>query len=458
METRMPSQDPDSEPHHRDFLDSTATGSDVTIEPEFRQPKGSGDDYSGRSSRRLVGATLVVTALLLGWLLAESAPSNSADTVPAALAAPTLAETPATPRTHDSQSQVVERSEPLLPLRQEVPGFADTITALTWDNLGVGIQRWRDDRPAPEIIGSFDHGDGMSSRGLDASGQWFSEIRGDSVLVVHRLSDPASRHVGHRLTEESGGRRLWSAVWHDMRAGSLAWLACNQDVPGSSVALFVADATKAGNGLEKLRLVDHACADRGVWLARWGDWGFLLYRTERASTVQELLSYEGTMVAEGRFDPDGEWLVGIGSEYTTVWTEGPGNTDASSFVLSPDGLDRLPVPGLVRGERLESALVSPDGSYLGIVPDLVANYGSVVRIVTVDTGTVVAEITQPAFWVNGMVWSTDSRFLVYQRWPDVTSNWAGVPRDVELVFYNTEEHAGVALPLSGYAPLLRSGR
>ena len=117
----------------------------------------------------------------------------------------------------------------------------------------------------------------------------------------------------------------------------------------------------------------------------------------------------------------------------------------------------MPVAGLAGGERLESALASPDGSLLALLPDLVANYGSVVRIVEADTGSVLFEIAEPSWWVTRMVWSMDGRFLVYERWPDVTSNWAGVPEGVELVFFDTESHSGVALPLPGYAPALRSG-
>ncbi len=169
-----------------------------------------------------------------------------------------------------------------------------------------------------------------------------------------------------------------------------------------------------------------------------------------------LLNAEGTEIARGRLEPKGEWFVGVGPARSSVWTEGPQKDEASSFLLSADGLDRRPVPGLDAGERLESALASPDGSLLALVPDLVAHYGSEVRIVAADTGSVVAELTQPSWWVARMVWSTDSRFLIYERWPDVTANWAGVPQDVELVFYDTRTDTGVAFPLPGNASALRS--
>lgn len=370
---------------------------------------------------------------------------------------PTTAAALASPSTTGGvQSGVVESSPlPALPLEEAVPGFTDAITALTWDNHGVDILQWRAEQGAPEAVGAFAHGGGSSNRSLDASGGWFSEVRGSSVLVVRPVGNGDSGPVGTRLLEETGVR-LWSAVWHDSQPGRLAWLACEVDAPGSSVGLFFADVTAEAAPVEMLQLGDVRCADRGVWLARWGDWGLLLHRTGGSGTTQVLLSADGRRVTEGRLDPRGEWFVGVGPELTTVWTEGLANAPASSFALSPDGLDRTPVPGLAPGERLESALISPNGSHLALVLDLAANFGSALRIVEVDAGPAVVEITHPSFWVSGMVWSTDGRYLVYQRWPDIASNRAGVPSDVELVFYDTETRGGVALPLPGYASLLRS--
>jgi hypothetical protein len=337
-----------------------------------------------------------------------------------------------------------------------VPGFVDTITTLTWGNHGLEILRWRASQPAPETMVSLDHDDGGWNRSVDASGRWFIEIRGDSDLTLRAVGDRDAQSGRRRLFEEIGGAGGWSAVWHDTRPGQLAWLGCPTQAPGSSVTLYKTDVTIQSADPMTLPQRDFACEDPGVWLARWGEWGMLLHTTEGSGTAQVLLNAGGTEVAKGHLDPEGEWFVGVGPETTTVWTEGLGIEGASSFLLSPDGLDRKPVPGLNHGERLESALGSPDGSLLALVPDLAASYGSVVRIVEADTGSVVAEIAEPSWWVTRMVWSTDSRFLVYERWPDVTSNWAGVPQDVELVFYDTKADAGVALPLPGYAPALRS--
>lgn len=339
-----------------------------------------------------------------------------------------------------------------VPLQEVVPGFVDTITTLVWSHNGVEVWRWSASQPGPETVLSLRHGDGGLSRSVDASGRWFAEIQRDSGLTVHHLVDGAASEELRPADDE----RAWAPVWHDTRQGRLAWLACRTEDPGSVVALYSADVTDGAAQPVGVPLVDFTCEHPGVWLARWGDWGMLLHSAEGSGTTEVLLDAEGIQIAEGRLSPDGQWFVGAGPDGTTVWTEGTGRTGASSFLLSSDGLRRRPVPGLAQGERLESALGSPDGSLLALVPDLAATFGSVVRIVGAESGSVVAEIEEPSWWVTRMVWSTDGRFLVYERWPDVTAYWAGVPQDVELVFYDTETEAGVALSLPGYAPALRS--
>lgn len=428
-----------------------APGDDVTVDPELRQSNESGLG-DGRGPGWLVVAAVIGAAVLVTWLLRISAPEIPQPTNLPTVGAPTLPMSSSPPTANGPLVPIVRYSGGDLPLRQVLPEFTDVVAALMWDNQGVGVMRWPPEQVGPETVMSRDHSDGNTNRSLDASGEWFSEVRAYSALVVHPVweSDPE----GARLFEQSGVR-VWSPVWHDRRPGRLAWLACDVDAPGSLIRLYTADVA-ADAAPESRRKLGVACEDRGVWLARWGDWGMLLRRTGPSGTVHVLTDSEASKLAEGRLHPEGEWFIGVGPGSTTVWTEGLETTAASSFLLSPDGTDRGPVPGLNPEERLESAQVSPDGSSLALVLDLVANYGSVVRIVDTSTGSVVAEIAQPSSWVNGMTWSSDGRFLVYQRWPDVTSNRAGLPRDVELVFYDTQASAGVAFPFSGVASLLRS--
>lgn len=400
----------------------------VTIDPEFRPGKRS---RSGRDrSRYWIGATVIVVAILAASLLLRvSGPAS---------------------RTAPPHQAIFDT-----PLQEVVPGFSDTITILAWRNQGVDILRWPASQPAPEQELSLDHADG-SNRSLDASGRWLVEIQEQSVLAV-RAVDGGSAGSG-TLLDDTGGGRVWSAAWHDTRPGRLAWLTCPAGDPAAEVALHTADVTDAGAEATTRPTTGFACGGSGVWLARWGDWGSLLYLNEGSGTTEVLLNAEGTEIARGQLSPDGKWLVGVGPELTTVWTEGPGSPDAAAFVVSPDGLDHRPVPGLAVGERLEIASVSPDGLLLALVPVVDSNFGSMVRIVDAGTGAVVAEIAEPSSWVDRLVWSSDSRFLAYERWPDVPLNWAGVPQRVELAFYDTKTNAGVALSLPGYSAALRSSR
>jgi hypothetical protein len=336
-----------------------------------------------------------------------------------------------------------------------MPGFVDTITTLVWRSQGVDILRWEASQSVPETEVSLDHNDGGWNRRLDASGLWLVEMREDSVVTVRAVHDGDSESASSQRAGQMAVGRGWSAVWHDTRPGHLAWLACPNEGPGASTVLYTTDVTVEPADPVTLSLEGFSCDDPGVWLARWGDWGLLL-QTAAGSGTQVLLSDAGAEVQRGHLGPDGEWFVGVGPGGTTVWTEGPAQLGASSFLVSSNDPERRPVPGLAPGERLESALESPDGSLLALVPDLTANFGSEVRIVEVDSGSVVAEIAEPSSWVSRMVWSSDSRFLLYERWLDIPSNWAGVPQDAELAFYDTVEDIGVAFQLPGYSAALRS--
>jgi hypothetical protein len=415
----------------------------VTIDPEFRHSgHRPAHDGGGAGWLALVGLAVAVTAL--GWLLA-AVDGATPPTDPDLEALTTLP-----PTASSTRSSVA-------PLREAVPGFTDTITAVTWDDAGVDVLRWPASESAPATMLALEHADGGRNRAVDASGRWFVEIRGASVLDVYVLSDGNPRSPEpRRVSSVLAGARTWSAAWHDTRPGRLGWLACPEDASGSSGELFTVDLSDPRAEPVALTLAGFPCEDRGLRLARWGDWGVLLHASEPSGIVQVLLDGDGRQLSAARLGPVGEWFVGVGPENTTVWTEGLSRSGAASYLLTADGLERRPVPGLAQGERLESAMASPDGSLLALVPDLVAHFGSVVRLVAVDTGDVVVEIVETSSWVNRMAWSGDGRYLIYERWPDVTSNWAGVPRHVELVFHDTEAGTITALPLPGYTAALRS--
>lgn len=419
----------------------------VTIDPEFRssgyRPTG-GDGGPGWIA--LVAVAVAVVAL--GWLLA--APNE----VPSQFEDPVLESLTTMPRASLASSSVSG-----VPLREAVPGFGDTITAVLWDNTGIDVLRWPASESAPATALALDHADGARHRAVDASGRWFLEIRAASVLDVYVVNDGNPRSAEpRRLSGAPAGVETWSAVWHDTRPGRLAWLACTDDALGSSSELVTIDLTDPRTDPVRLPLGDVPCADRRTWLTRWGDWGVLMHETEPSRIMQVLLDFQGRELAEEQLGPEGEWFVGVGPENTTVWTEGLGRSGASSFLLTADGLTRRPVPGLDAGERLETALTSPDGSFLALVPDLPAGAGSVVRIVDVDSGEAMAEIDEASSLVTRMDWSSDSRFLMYERWPDISLNWAGVPQLVELVFHDTEAGTTTALPLPGHTAALRSSR
>lgn len=418
----------------------------VTIDPEFSSSSSAAGVYGERSYRWIGFAALVVVAAALSWLLRspESGAPVAVGDAPASPPSPEPASVIPAPQRHRVGG---------MPLTDVVPGFADTLTTLTWRNDGVDVLRWRASQPVPETMLSLDH-EGGWNRDVDESGRWWVEIRRDEALTVHAVGDGTAWAASPLQLDAMRG--AWSAAWHDTRPGRLAWLACPGRAAGSFSTLYSIDVISETAELRALPLVDFTCQDRTVSLARWGDWGALLHTTDESGSGQALLDPGGTHVAMGRVGPEGEWFVGVGPDGATVWTEGLGRSQSSSFLLPADGAERRPVPGLADRDRLESAQASPDGSKLALVPDLVANFGSEVRIVDADSGVTLAQIAEPESWVARIVWSTDSRFLIYERWPDVKLNWAGVPRDVELVFFDTEAESAVAVSLPGYAPILRS--
>jgi hypothetical protein len=430
-------------------LGGIVSDDNVTIDPGFRSKTDTRHGGDGPGPRWMVAVAVLVAVVALGWLVRSTTPGTTASSALDGQAATTttLGSASSLGPASPEEMSPIRRAVSDVPLGEAMPGFDNTITALVWRGQGVDVVRWPPSWPGAETIVSFDPGAGGSSRGLDASGDWLVETRASSIVVVPIEGDVATFR-GETLVGEGT-----SAVWHDARPGRLGWLTC--PTGGAVASLHTADVTGDLVEPETLPLVDVTCRDAGVWPERWGDWGLLL-RTSEGSGTQVLLDADGTEVARGRLSPDGEWFVGVGPAGTTVWTEGPATGDASSFLLSPDGADRTAVPGLGEGELLRAALVSPDGSLLALVPDLAASHGSVVRIVVAATGATLAEIEEPSAQVDRMVWSADSRFLVYQRWPDTESNRAGVPQQVELVLFDTEGGTGVAFPIPGFIVALRS--
>lgn len=413
---------------------------------------------TGHQDRGLawIGVASVIAAFgFLGWLLRSPAPTPAEPTnldraAAFATAITSVAgESPVARRAPTPISQLHIATE--APLGDMVPAFVDTITALSWHEDGVDIVRWPATEPTPSTLASLDHEDGWNRR-IDAAGRWLVEIRGGSLVtvLVDQGASAAERPPALQLPD---AERALSAAWHDTRPGRLAWLSCA--AVDSTVVLHVTDVRDAPPAIA-IPLDGFGCRDRRVALASWGDWGVLLHAAIESGTAHVLLDAHGAEIMRGRIGPEGEWFVGSGPGGSTVWTEGLGHADAASFLVSHDGHARLAVPGLAPGERLESAAISPDEALLALVPDLTANFGSAVRIVKAGDGSVVADIPQPDWWVSRMTWSTDSRFLVFERWLDVPTNWAGVPSGVELVFFDTESGAGVAIPISGYPAAIRS--
>lgn len=441
------------------ILGATRVSNDsVRIDSEFRGPgrRSGGDEH--RASPWIGVAAVVAAGFTLGMLLWLS----GGEPEPAQAAIPTPTVTTRAPAGLGS-ARPADRPAPLgdvalrVPLGEAVPGFVDTLTALTLGSQGVNVLRWPASESAPAALLATNHGGW--SRSVDASGRWFVEIRGAPALAVYAVNDGSARsHEPRLVSGPVSGAAGWSAAWHDSRPGRLAWLACPRDGSGSSTHLYTADLTDSRARLEGVPLPGFPCEDRAVWLAQWGDWGVLLQATGRSGIVQVLLDAAGRRLAEDALGAGGAMFAGVGPDGATVWTEARDGGTVAASVVPPDGSEPAPVPGLVPGERLASALPSPNGSLLAIASDLAASSGSRVTIVAPDTGEVIAQIAESRSQVDTMVWSTDGRFLVYGRWPDGVTTRSGVPQNVELVFYDTEEATAVVLPLQGYPLALRSAR
>jgi hypothetical protein len=430
----------------------------VTIDPEFRPPAPA----EGQSRRlRVAGVVgVVMAAFAFGWFLRSPAPSEPQPDEGYASATTTTTEgdaqagaasTTTRPPTTTTTSEPPEAIELEVPLSGAIPGFTDVITMEQWSEAGVDVIRWRSSQSAPETVAGFGHDDGSWFAGLDTSGTWYALQNQDGVLSVHQLAG-VDASLAWFPDLQAVGVRVSQMAWHDTKPGQLAWLACSR-TPGGPGTLFRLDVADDMAEPVALRLVDKACSENsGVWLQQWGDWGFVLGESEGAQHETVLLAADGGEVIRLGDDFTDTWLV-AGYPDGTIWTGDTFGLHPSSFVLSPDGQSRLPVPGLEGDEWLDDAIWSPDGTLLALSLRTSANVNDepVIRIVNVPTATTVAEMAEPAREIGLGAWSTDSRFLLYDRWlcPDGCVYFE--PEERELAFYDTltDTTTMIRLPTDG---------
>ena len=168
------------------------------------------------------------------------------------------------------------------------------------------------------------------------------------MLSVHRLG-ASYADSGWFPDLRAVGVRIVNLAWHDTEPGQLAWLSCSR-TPGGPSTLFRLDVADVTAEPVAVRSVEKACSqESSAWLQQWGDWGFVLARSDDEQYRPILLGADGSeIVPIGGWSTD-TWLVAGHSE-GTLWFEDSGGTGGSSFLLAPDGQSRTPVPGLAQGE------------------------------------------------------------------------------------------------------------
>ena len=430
----------------------------VTIDPEFRPPARA----EGPSRRlRVAGVVgVVMAAFAFGWFLRSPAPSKpqpdegyaSATTTSTEGNAQTVAASTTTrPPTTTTTSEPPASTGLEVPLGEAIPGFTDVITMEQWSEAGVDVMRWRSSQSAPETVAGFGHGDGSWFAGLDTSGGWYALQGENGVLSVHRV-EGVDTELAWFPDLRAVGVRVYQMAWHDTEPGQLAWLGCSR-MPGGPGTLFRLEVADDMAEPVAIRLVDKACSENsGAWLEQWGDWGFVLGVSEGEQHETVLLAADGSEIGRLGDDFTDTWLV-AGYADGTIWTGDTFGLHPSSFVLSPDGQSRMPVPGLAQGEWLDDAMLSPDGTRLALFLRTSVNVNDepVVRVVDVRTATTIAEMAEPAWEIGLGAWSTDSRFLLYDRWlcPDGCGYFE--PQERELVFYDTltDTTTMISLPTDG---------
>ena len=394
----------------------------VTIDPEF-QPSPS---RIGQTRWLRLGA-VAAAAFMLGGLLRSPTPGGVNTTEAAPPTTAPIRETSSTtrPSTTTTPTPVAETVGLAVPLSEVAPGFADAITmAVVGGAWGeeINVVRWLPSQAAPETIVPFreDSPDGWGwwFVGLDAAGTWYAVQDEHDVLSVRPVGAIAGDEDWWEPTREVVGLRVVDAAWHNTAPGRLAWLSCPR-APSGPATLYTLDVADASAEATPAATLPAACGEFATWINQWGDWGFALEREgdwdgetgwEEGRTWTVLLDPDGVEVAQLEQDP-GAYVVAAGPA-GTVWNEEPAEGAPASFLLSPDGRQRTPVPGLAAGEWVEQAQWCPDGSRIALVAYSSQVDHSLIRIVDAATGEIVTEIDELGPVVFQTRWSSDCRYLL----------------------------------------------
>jgi hypothetical protein len=346
-----------------------------------------------------------------------------------------------------------------VPLSEAVPGFTDTIvwTAVVESsgNVFEAVFRLRSSESIAELLWPPEDdpvlGDGLLFIGhLNASANWVVD---DAIVVATVPTAP-----GEPSRREIVGHARGAVVWHDTEPGHLAWLECpnssldSLDGPTTLVTLDVSDPSAEPI---RVRSFDQGCRT-GSWgvdepwvtLTRWGSTGVWVTKypgnwEAKWHEDTEEQNVEGQDVIESVLvDADGAEIatvsnarmIAMSPDGTTVWQSD--NSQGPYFVLSPDGQQRSTLPGLDDGELLRGAWWSPDGTRSPMWPSLRTVSG---EFITENTG----HRLDP--YGASVAWSTDSRFLVYERFErGVISPETGV-----LVIHDTPTNTTTDISRSG---------
>jgi len=422
----------------------------VTIDPEFRPPTPNGDQGGRLRTIGVVG--IVVAAFAFGWLMRSPEPGQTeADEAPAAASVTSTTadgETESSTTTRPSTTTTSEAPEPIdlgVTLSEAVPGLTDIVTIQRWTETGVDITRWRSSQAAPEMVASLRNGTTSWFAGLDSSATWYALQGENGVLNVHRV-DGADAELPWSPNLQAVGVRVNSMAWHDTQPGLLAWVTCSR-TPGGPGTLFRLDVADRLAEPSAVRLVDRVCTNNGgTWLDGWGDWGFAMGVAEGEQFETVILATDGSSIEAGGDSSADIWVV-AGSSAGIILTE-EGLDARQSFLLSPDGQTRGPVPGLAEGEWLEDARWSTDGTLLALSVSSSDFATASVRIVELPTGSVLAEFSEPGWEVGLGAWSSDSRFLLTNRWRCLDDCDWGEPQEWTLGLFDTATDINAVVPIS----------